>query len=228
MRFKIFSQLIVFILIITPTYAIFATAFNMVPVGEFANDKNEGDLIDENVSSGKSALDNYSDGNTWCEQDFERVKDWSDFVYMDNDSVELILGIEKAGFGAKNAIKDIIKTNKGKIVNEIWAKNELQAVVVDLPFPFVCSFVRETSLFISATFISCSFSLAFSYSSCFCLSSEYLVTSSLTPFRFTFISSRVWSINFFFPSSSLTPLLVCLFNVSLASFRNSSEFLDNA
>lgn len=151
MQFKTLFTIIILLLIFAPMYTVFTTVFTMVSAEKFDISNAEGDLISNgNLASGKPAMDHYPYENTW---NFEKMYEWSDFVYIDNDSVELILGINKARLDARKEIEDIAKKYDGKIVNEIWMRNGLQAVVINLPLPFASLFVKEIQSFKLARYI---------------------------------------------------------------------------
>jgi len=75
--------------------------------------------------------------------DFNKASEWADFAKVDDDSAELIVGINHACTNNYDEVANIIRTSKGKIVNAISMGNRVEAVVVDIPLTSMSSFVTE-------------------------------------------------------------------------------------
>lgn len=141
MLLKTLFAIIILLLIFAPMYTVLTTVFTMVSAEKFDTGNAEGGLISNgDLASEKPAMNNYLYKDTW---NFEKMYGWSDFGCINDDSVELILGINKSCLSARKEIEDLAERYHGKIVNEVWMRNELQAVATDLPLPSVSLFVRE-------------------------------------------------------------------------------------
>ncbi len=68
---------------------------------------------------------------------------WRDFAKVDEDSAELVIGINNAQPDSHIEIGALIVENGGKLVNTVSAKSEVIAVVADLPLDLVPSFVED-------------------------------------------------------------------------------------
>jgi hypothetical protein len=113
---KVFSVLIL-LLILAPVYTAFSTAWTgLRPV--------------ETELSNVTAVNNQSHENNW---DFSKANEWKDYVVIDNDSIELVIGINSNHLDARTQIDDIVQRYHGRIVDEIRTQKVLQALVIDLP-----------------------------------------------------------------------------------------------
>jgi len=75
--------------------------------------------------------------------DFNKANEWADLAKVDDDSAELIIGITHTRANDYNELKNIIKANKGKIVNTISMGNKIEAVTVDIPLTSISPFMSE-------------------------------------------------------------------------------------
>lgn len=142
MQYKpLFASMILF-LIFAPVYIVPATALIVTSAKFDIHTAVSNPATNKNLAADEPAMDQdqYLYGYTWnCEKTYE----WSDFVNADDDSVELVLGINNGYHDTRKQIEDTVKKHDGKIINEIWMGSELQAVVVNLPLPSASLFVKE-------------------------------------------------------------------------------------
>jgi len=68
---------------------------------------------------------------------------WSTFAYVDEDSLELVIGVDDAQPDAYTGLIDLIVENGGKLANTVSIGDEVIALVVDTPFNAVSSFVAQ-------------------------------------------------------------------------------------
>jgi len=68
---------------------------------------------------------------------------WRDFAKVDEDSAELVIGINSTQPGSYTKIRDLLVENGGKLVNTVSAEGEVIAVVADLPLDLVTSFAKD-------------------------------------------------------------------------------------
>jgi len=73
----------------------------------------------------------------------DKTSMWLDFAKVDEDSAELVIGINNAQPDSYVKISNLIVENGGKLVNTVSAKGEVIAVVADLPLDLVPSFVKD-------------------------------------------------------------------------------------
>ena len=97
-----------------------------------SQDKNEG--IPE-------SLQNFWDfGSFDRDSGFNGIKDYGDFVVADGDSVELVIGVNVEAY---ESLVRAISASQGKVVNTVSIKDEVIAIVADMPFNVVSSFRGE-------------------------------------------------------------------------------------
>lgn len=79
---------------------------------------------------------------TWhsIEWDFERAEEWSDFACVDEDSAELVIGIQKNRYAE---LTDLITRCGSELVNTISIGGEIKAVISDVPFVAMSRFMAE-------------------------------------------------------------------------------------
>jgi len=68
---------------------------------------------------------------------------WRDFAKVDEDSTELVIGVNNAQPDSYEEISYLIAENGGKLVNTVSVNGEVIAVVADLPNDLVPSFVED-------------------------------------------------------------------------------------
>jgi parallel beta-helix repeat protein len=75
------------------------------------------------------------------EGDFDRLSEWSDFVCADEDSVEFVVGIsDEQGCGE---LVDFAEVRGCHLIDKVLIKDEVVAIVVDVPLMVVSSFVTD-------------------------------------------------------------------------------------
>lgn len=76
---------------------------------------------------------------TW---DF-KPDEWADIAKVDDNSVEFVIGVSHARTNNYDELVNIIRKNKGKIVNTVSMGNKMEAVVADISLTSVSSFTTE-------------------------------------------------------------------------------------
>jgi hypothetical protein len=93
------------------------------------------------TSSSKETAYSSTFGKVW---DFSKVSEWGELAKIDDDSAEVVIGINYPYADNYNRIANIVKIYKGKIVNIISMGGKIEAIVADVPMLSVSSFVKET------------------------------------------------------------------------------------
>jgi len=96
-------------------------------------------LADSDLS-GRSKGVAGSERSDWS---FDRAREWGDFACVDGDSAELVLGVRDVQLDDYNELAHIAATHGGRIVNTVATREEMLAVVADIPFEKVSSFANE-------------------------------------------------------------------------------------
>jgi len=73
----------------------------------------------------------------------DSAKEWGDLAYVDEDSAELVIGLNNAGLDASAEFSRIIAMNSGRIVDTVSNEESIWAIVADIPFDLVPSFECE-------------------------------------------------------------------------------------
>jgi len=79
-------------------------------------------------------------GGNW---NFSRAAEWGNFAYVDDDSAELVVGVNNTRSENYAELVNLATERGGAFVNEIRMGEEYEAVVVDLPFDAISFFVAE-------------------------------------------------------------------------------------
>lgn len=79
-------------------------------------------------------------GGNW---NFSRAAEWGNFACVDDDSAELVVGVNNTRAENYAELVNLATEKGGVIVNKIRMGEECEAVVVDLPFDAVSFFVAE-------------------------------------------------------------------------------------
>lgn len=74
---------------------------------------------------------------------FNGIKERSDFACFDDDSAELVIGVNNANLEAYAKLVDEINSNRGKIVNTVSIEGKIIAVVADIPWNAISSFAEK-------------------------------------------------------------------------------------
>ncbi|MGD8543639.1 MAG: S8 family serine peptidase [Candidatus Bathyarchaeota archaeon] len=121
----------------------------------------------KNQSSNLNALttdDSIPSSITESKWTSSKANEWIDFAYGDEDSVEMVIGINNAQSDSYARLGELITRNGGEIVNTVSMKNEIEASVADIPLVAVSDFLEavkaadlsryiEPNLKFQATFI---------------------------------------------------------------------------
>ena len=78
--------------------------------------------------------------NKWT---FNSTNEWTDFANVDEDSAELVVGVNNTKPDSYAQITALIAENGGQIVNTVLIGGEVVAVVADISFEAMSSFVQE-------------------------------------------------------------------------------------
>lgn len=97
----------------------------------------------KNQKSESSFLDFWKSGVNTSESSFKGVSGYSDFVSKDNDSMELVIGVNRALPNAYNNIINKVSNVRGKIVNTVSAQGEIFAIVADVPSSAAYSLMKD-------------------------------------------------------------------------------------
>jgi hypothetical protein len=84
---------------------------------------------------------------------FNEPKKWSEFAEVDDDSAELVIGINHTHANNHNELTNIIRKNNGKIVDTISMDGKIEAVVADIPLTSTFSFTKEINAVDISTYI---------------------------------------------------------------------------
>jgi hypothetical protein len=76
-------------------------------------------------------------GNHWS---FDNAKEWSRYAYADEDSAELVIGLDSTYPEVYNKLSRNIAISGGKIVNKVLNRDRVWAIVADVPLISVSSF----------------------------------------------------------------------------------------
>jgi thermitase len=97
----------------------------------------------KNQNSKSSFLDFWKSGVNTSESGFKGVSGYSDFVSKDNDSMELVIGVNTAHPNAYNSLVERVSSVWGKVVNTVSIKDEVIAIVADVPLNAVSSLAKD-------------------------------------------------------------------------------------
>lgn len=77
---------------------------------------------------------------------FNRTNEWTDFAKVDDDSAELVIGVNNGKPNSCSDILDIISENGGDLVGTVSMEDEIKAIVADIPSVVISSFVVEVQV----------------------------------------------------------------------------------
>jgi len=89
-------------------------------------------------------------GDRW---NFNDTSEWSKFAYIDGNKTRLIVGVNGQQSTSLPKLEKIAAKHHAKIVNTISIKDNIRAVVVELPLMSVTAFVEETRIMELASYI---------------------------------------------------------------------------
>jgi len=78
--------------------------------------------------------------------DFENEVGWDDLTYVDDDSVELVIGLSDMGTDGYSEVMDLIMNYGGKVADTVSMGGKISAVVADIPHRFVSTLVSEAKI----------------------------------------------------------------------------------
>jgi len=86
-----------------------------------------------------------------CKWDFGRAVEWRDFAYTDEDSAEVVIGVDDIQQSNYHELADYLLENGGELVDSVSIGGKIRAVVADIPFSTLHSFASriETADFVS-------------------------------------------------------------------------------
>jgi thermitase len=97
----------------------------------------------QNGRSGSDFLDFWKSGVSTLENSSNRVSCYSDFFSKDKDSMELVIGVNRALPNAYNSIINKVSNLRGEVVNTVSAQGEILAVVADVPSSAAYSLIKD-------------------------------------------------------------------------------------
>lgn len=77
-------------------------------------------------------------------RNFNESREWAKFAHVEGDITRLVVGVNGQRSVSLLALEEITSRYQAKIVNKIWIKGEVKAVVVEVPVVYVTEFVKET------------------------------------------------------------------------------------
>lgn len=75
--------------------------------------------------------------------DFSNKLKWVDFAYVDDDSAELVIGLDGIQPNSYSELVDLIRSWGGDLVNTVSMDDEIKAVVADIPVMTMSAFISE-------------------------------------------------------------------------------------
>jgi thermitase len=107
----------------------------------------------KNQKSESSFLDFWESGAFARDKRFNEAMEQTDFTSADEDSMELVIGINSTHPSTYSTLVDIVSKVKGKIVNTVSIKEEVIAIVVDVALSDISSFVKDVQMSSVAQYI---------------------------------------------------------------------------
>ncbi|MCK4478596.1 right-handed parallel beta-helix repeat-containing protein [Candidatus Bathyarchaeota archaeon] len=77
---------------------------------------------------------------------FGKEVKWGDFAYVDDDSAELVIGLNDLRPRSYSEIDDLIVSSGGELVNTISIDGKVTAIVADMPYEVMPIFVSEVRM----------------------------------------------------------------------------------
>ena len=147
MRLKMFFAVLILLLTLTPISTV-----PTMRLGELLKSDNSiKNVLTTNNNSAATA--NGTNGLRLKNWDFENVSEWSKYVCISDDSIELVLGLDNPNRNTMGKLETAIEEFHGKIINHIWMRGVLHSVVVNLSLQFASSFVKEIQDFGIAKYV---------------------------------------------------------------------------
>jgi len=85
--------------------------------------------------------------------DFNNTNEWYNFTYRDHNKTRLIVGVKDDNSAELTELESIAARHQAKIVNKVSIGGAVRAVVIELPFVSVLSFVSEVQVSGLASYI---------------------------------------------------------------------------
>ena len=122
--------------------SVFTTAFN-IPLGSASVNANTGsnDRAVRQVTHGEDpsfSMSAYE--KSW---DFNRTSECRNFAKVNNDSIEITIGINYAKPNSYEQLKQLIIENQGELVNTVSMNGEIIAAVADMPLAAASTFAEK-------------------------------------------------------------------------------------
>jgi len=75
--------------------------------------------------------------------DFDSEVKWSDFACIDDDSGEIVIGLNDMRLNSYSELVDLVMSNEGELVNTVSMNGKIGAVVADIPYVAISTFTSE-------------------------------------------------------------------------------------
>jgi thermitase len=117
-------------------------ASTMSPVWEAHGSSSQEDFWGEDVKENAPKTNQRLKpvGGGW---DFNRTNEWAEFAEVDGDSAELVIGVNNGHPDSHANLENLIDDHGGDLVNNVSMASEVKAIVADIPFATVSTFVAE-------------------------------------------------------------------------------------
>jgi thermitase len=89
--------------------------------------------------------------------DFNKVNELARFAKVNDDSVELVVGISDSYTKNYDELSSIIRTHKGKIVNKVSMGGKISTIVADIPLTSISSFMTDMNTADISTYLEPNF-----------------------------------------------------------------------
>jgi thermitase len=97
----------------------------------------------QNGMSESDFLNLWKSGVSTSENSLKGVSSYGDFVSKDNDTMELVIGVNLALPNAYNNIVNKVSAVRGKVVNTVSARGEVFAIVADVPLNSAYPLIKD-------------------------------------------------------------------------------------
>ena len=115
--------------------------------------KSKPDEFDKQMNWLTSSENNTKSCSPLKSWNFNDASEWAEFARVDDDSADLVIGINHARVNNYNELANIANKNDGKIVDMISVNGEIEAVVTDVPLTSTFSFAKEINAVDISTYI---------------------------------------------------------------------------
>ena len=97
----------------------------------------------ENPKLESSFLDFWDSGSSVNGGYYDEIGKRSNFASADEDSMELVIGVNMTHPNSYNSLVDVVSSVQGKVVNTVSIKGEVIAIVADVPSNAISSLVKD-------------------------------------------------------------------------------------